>query len=121
GRVMPRLRRTTAGAQAVWIRHAGLVVGLLVITPVLTADLVAAGDKAKLRGISVALDAPAPAETKLRLAVHLVPVLARTQKELPNLTKAVASEHDPALTAAGRQLDHGARATITSACQRPFL
>src|SRR5262249_1371256 len=70
GLVMPRLTRTTTGANAVWIRHAGLVVGLLVITPVLTADLVAAGDKAKLRGISVALDAPAPAETKLRLAVH---------------------------------------------------
>src|SRR5262249_61761407 len=121
GLAMPRLTRTPTGSNAVWIRHAGLVVGLLVIPPVLTADLVAAGDKAKLRGISVALDAPAPAETKLRLAVHLVPVLARTQKELPNFTKAVASEHDPALTAIGRQLDHVVQATITRAFRRSFL
>jgi len=121
GLIMPRLTRTTTGANAVWIRHAGLVVGLLVITPVLTADLIAAGDKAKLRGISVALDAPAPAETKLKLAVHLVPVLGRTQKELPSFTKAVASEHDPALTAIGRQLDHVVQATITRAFRRSFL
>jgi hypothetical protein len=88
---------------------------------VLTADLIAAGDKAKLRGISVALDAPASAQTKLKLAVHLVPVLGRTQKELPNFTKAVASEHDPALTAIGRELDHVVQATITRAFRRSFL
>jgi predicted MFS family arabinose efflux permease len=121
GLIMPRLTRTTTGANAVWIRHAGLVVGLLVITPVLTADLTAAGDKAKLRGISVALDAPAPAETKLKLAVHLVPVLGRTQKELPSFTKAVASEHDPALSAIGRELDNVVQATITRAFRRSFL
>ena len=121
GLVMPRLTRTTSGANAVWIRHAGLVVGLLVITPVLTADLTSAGDKAKLRGISVALAAPAPATTKLRLAVHLAPVLSRTQKELPSFTNAVASEHDPALTSIGRELDHVVQATITRAFRRSFL
>jgi hypothetical protein len=121
GLIMPRLTRTTTGANAVWIRHAGLVVGLLVITPVLTADLTSAGDRAKLRGISVALDAPAPAETKLKLAVHLVPVLSRTQKELPSFTKAVASEQDPALTAIGRELDNVVQATITRAFRRSFL
>src|SRR5207248_5521838 len=49
GLVMPRLTRATTGATAVWIRHAGLVAGLLVITPLLTSDLIAAADKAKLR------------------------------------------------------------------------
>jgi predicted MFS family arabinose efflux permease len=121
GLIMPRLTRTTTGANAVWIRHAGLVAGLLVITPVLTADLTSAGEKAKLRGISVALDAPAPASAKLKLAVHLAPVLSRTQKELPSFTKAVASEHDPALTAIGRELDHVVQASITRAFRRSFL
>jgi hypothetical protein len=121
GLIMPRLTRMTTGANAVWIRHAGLVVGLLVITPVLTADLIAAGDKAKLRGISIALDAPASVNTKLKLAVHLAPVLSRTQKELPSFTKAVASEHDPALTSIGRELDHVVQASITRAFRRSFL
>src|SRR4029077_14854647 len=79
------------------------------------------GEKAKLRGISVALDAPASVNTKLKLAVHLVPVLGRTQKELPSFTKAVASEHDPALTSLGRELDHVVQATITRAFRRSFL
>jgi hypothetical protein len=121
GLVMPRLTRAMTGANAVWIRHAGLVVGLLVITPVLTADLTTAGEKAKLRGISVSLDAPAPAETKLKLAIHLAPVLSQPQRELPSFTEAVASEHDPALTAIGGELDHVVQATITRAFRRSFL
>lgn len=122
GLVMPQLTRSTTGATTVWIRHAGLVAGLLVITPLLTSDLVAAADRAKLRGIAVALDGRAPAETKLRLAVDLAPVLGRTpRKELPDFTKAVAREHDAALTALGRELDHVVQATITRAFRRSFL
>jgi MFS family permease len=122
GLVMPGLTRTTTGATAVWIRHAGLVAGLLVITPLLTADLVSAGEKAELRGIATTLDAPASAQTKLRLAVDLAPVLTRpARKELPNFTKAVAHEHDPALTAIGRRLDHVVKATVTRGFRRSFL
>ena len=122
GLVMPRLTRTTTGATAVWIRHAGLVVGLLVITPVLTDDLLSAGDQAKLRGISVALDAPVPASAKVRLGIALAPVLSRpTRKELPDFTKAVASQHDPVLTEVGRTLDHVVQGTITRAFRNSFL
>jgi hypothetical protein len=122
GLIMPGLTRTTTGATAVWIRHAGLVAGLLVITPLLTADLTSAGEKAELRGIATTLDAPASARTKLRLAVDLAPMLTRpARKELPNFTKAVAHEHDPALTAIGRRLDHVVQATVTRAFRRSFL
>jgi hypothetical protein len=119
---MPRLTQATTGATAVWIRHAGLVAGLVVITPLLTGDLTAAAGNAKLRGISVALDAPASLETKVRLAVDLAPVLSRPpRKELPSFSQAVAGEHDPALTAIGRQLDDVVEATITRAFRRSFL
>jgi hypothetical protein len=122
GLVMPGLTRTTTGATAVWIRHAGLVAGLLVITPLLTADLVSAGEKAELRGIATTLDAPASARTKLRLAVDLAPVLTRpARKELPNFTKAVAHEHDRALTAIGHRLDHVVKATVMRGFRRSFL
>src|SRR5581483_4353943 len=77
GIVMGPLTAAVGGATAVWIRHAGLVAGLLVVTPLLTSDLTRAANKAELRGISTALDAAAPAETKLRLAIDLAPLLAR--------------------------------------------
>lgn len=122
GLVMPRLTQATSGATAVWVRHAGLVVGLLVVTPLLTGDLTSAADKVKLRGISVALDAPASLETKVKLAVDLAPVLSRPpRKELPSFSQAVAKEHDPALTAIGRRLDDVVQATITRAFRSSFL
>jgi MFS family permease len=122
GLVMPGVTRAASGATAVWLRHAGLVAGLLLITPLLTSDLSAAADQAKLRGISVALDARAPAKTKLKLAVDLAPVLTRPpRKELPSFTQAVAREHDQALTAIGRRLDDVVKATITRAFRNSFL
>ena len=122
GLALPALTRTAPGATAVWIRHAGLVVGLIVITPLLTTDLSAAGRNAELRGISTVLDAPVSASAKLRLAVELAPVLARpARKELPDFTKAVAPAHDAALTATGRSLDRVVQATVTRSFRGSFL
>jgi phage-related tail protein len=93
-----------------------------VVTPLLTTDLSAAGRNAELRGISTVLDAPVSAKAKLRLAVELAPVLARpARKELPDFTKAVANEHDPALTAMGHRLDRVVRATVTRGFRGSFL
>jgi hypothetical protein len=93
-----------------------------VITPLLTSDLTAAGQKAELRGISTVLDAPVPAESKVRLAVDLAPVLATpARKELPDFTKALAGEHDRTLTAMGRRLDDVVQAAVTRAFRGSFL
>jgi len=122
GLAMPALTRAAPGATAVWIRHAGLVAGLLVITPLLTTDLSAAGQKAELRGISTVLDAPVGANAKLRLAVQLAPVLARpARKELPDFTKAVEPAHDAVLTAMGSRLDEVVKATVTRGFRGSFL
>jgi hypothetical protein len=122
GLAVPALTRGTPERAAVSIRHLGLVAGLLVVTPLLTADLSAAGRKAELRGIATVLDAPVPVETKVRLAVDLAPVLARpARKELPDFAAAVAGEHDAALTAMGRKLDHVVQATVTRGFRGSFL
>jgi hypothetical protein len=122
GIVMGPLTAAVGGATAVWIRHAGFVAGLLVVTPLLTSDLTRAANKAELRGISTALDAAAPAETKLRLAIDLAPLLARPpRKELPTFTRAVAHEHDAALTTLGRELDRVVQATVTRGFRNSFL
>jgi predicted MFS family arabinose efflux permease len=109
-------------AETIWIRHIGLVVGLLVITPLLAADLSAAGNSAKLRGVSVVLDAPVPVSTKLRLAVTLAPVIAEpAQGGLPDLSKAVSATHDRSLTMVGTELDRVVTASITRGFRRAFL
>ena len=66
---------TAGGATSVALRHAGLVSGLLLLTPLLASNLAAAGNRAEVRGIAVALDAPADISTKLQLAFDLAPLL----------------------------------------------
>lgn len=109
-------------AHTVWIRHAGLVAGILLLTPLLTADLTAAGQDAKLRGISVVLDAPVSLTAKARLALDVAPVLARPPREqLPDFASTLGSRHDPVLTRMGRELDGVVEATITRGFRRSYL
>lgn len=122
-RVLADAGPSTAGAaHTVWIRHAGLVVGILLLTPLLTTDLSSAAQSAKLRGISVVLDAPVSIETKARLAYDVAPVLAQSsRRQLPDFASTLRSQHDPALTRIGRELDQVVEATITRGFRRSYL
>ena len=112
----------SSGAMSLALRHAGLVAGLVVLTPLLTADLIAAGDKAELRGISVLLDAPVPAGDKLRVAIDLAPVLATPTREgLPDFGAALAGEPGGAVAGLGRQLDATVSGTVTRGFRRSFV
>jgi MFS family permease len=109
-------------AHTVWIRHAGLVAGILLLAPLLASDLAAAGESAKLRGISVVLDAPVSIATKASLAFDLAPVLSQpARKQLPDFTTTLRPQHDPALTRMGQQLDQVVEATVTRGFRRSYL
>ena len=111
-----------AGATTVWVRHAGLVGGLLVLTPLLAGDLSSAGERAKLEGIATVLDAPANGSTKLQLAVDLAPVLSRPASQgLPDFTHELEPAHDPARLAIGRRLDEVVHASVTRGFRPSFL
>ena len=122
-RVIADAGPSTAGAaQAVWIRHAGLVAGILLLTPLLAADLSSAEQSAKLRGVSVVLDAPVSLTTKARLALDLAPALSQpARKQLPDFASTLRPRHDPALTQIGQQLDQVVEATITRRFRRSYL
>ena len=122
-RVLSEVGPSTAGAaHAVWIRHAGLVAGILLLTPLLATDLASAGQSAKLRGISVVLDAPVSVTTKARLALDLAPILSQpARKQLPNFTSTLRPRHDPVLTRMGQELDQVVEATITRGFRRSYL
>jgi MFS family permease len=113
---------STAAAHTVWIRHAGLVAGVLLLTPLLTTDLSSAAQNAKLRGISVALNAPASIGTKARLALDVAPTLAQTPRaQLPDFDRILRSQRDPALTRIGHELDQVVEATMTRGFRRSYL
>ncbi len=77
-------------------RHAGVVVGLLLLTPVFTADLEAQQDRTELAGLAALLDAPLGLETKIDLAQRLADRVASADGRLPDLAPAYAGvEGDP--------------------------
>jgi MFS family permease len=127
GLVVPALSRialgggAAAGATTAWARHAGLVVGLLVLTPLLSSDLTAAADRAKLHATAAVLDAPLPAERKLRLAFDLAPVLAHPpRKGLPSFTETLADRPADEARLGGR-LDSIVQASVTRGFRTSFL
>jgi predicted MFS family arabinose efflux permease len=126
GLLVPPLARASlsgdaSGARSLWLRHAGLVIGIVVLTPLLTADLASAGQKAELRGIAAVLDAPIPAGAKLGVAIRLVPVLARpARKELPDFAQALRADPQPAARGLGPQLDAVVRASVAVGFRRSF-
>ena len=127
GLVVPGLSRIalaggpTAGASTAWARHAGLVFGLLMLTPLLSSDLTEAGDRAKLRATSAVLDSQLPASSKLQLAFDLAPVLARPpRKGLPSFSRELSSR-PPAEAALGGRLDSIVQASVTRGFRSSFL
>jgi predicted MFS family arabinose efflux permease len=96
------------GGWTIAARHAGVVAGLLVLTPVFTSDLIEQRDAAEQAGTAALLDAPLPATFKIELAGRLhdqltaergkVPVIGPAFRPLPSdpseRSAAVALEAD---------------------------
>ena len=114
--------QSTSCALVVAIRHAGLVLGLVVLTPLFAADLSSAGNQAELRGVATVLDAPGSGGTKLKLAIDLVPALSHPPSDgVPRFAPLVASRHSAQITAIGHRLDSVVEATISRGFRRSFI
>jgi MFS family permease len=79
------------GGWTIAARHAGVVAGLLVLTPIFTADLVAQRDAAQQAGTAALLDADLPIATKVGLAQRLDDQLSSEDGKVP----AVEPAFDP--------------------------
>jgi hypothetical protein len=66
-------------------RHAGVVAGLLLLTPVFTADLDAQQQPTERAALSELLDAPLPLAVKVRLATALADTVESSDGRLPDL------------------------------------
>jgi MFS family permease len=109
-----------ADGGALLARHAGLVAGLLLLTPILAADLSRSADTASRAATAAVLESPAPARAKAELALRLAPALAHPGPDsLRALTRGARGTGAQAELA--RAIDDGVRAAITRAFRSSFL
>jgi predicted MFS family arabinose efflux permease len=95
-----RIPRALHGGWTIAARHAGVVAGLAILTPIFTADLRHAETPAKEAVASLVLDAPLPASTKLDLAEGLGRQLVAERGRVPDLQPAFMTLQLPATQAA---------------------
>jgi predicted MFS family arabinose efflux permease len=99
-------------------RHAGLVAALLVLTPLLAADLDTAGRNARASAVASALEAPQPISTKISLARRLAPLLTGSPTSLPDLGRKATDASSRSLAAT---VDDAIRASLQRGFRRSFL
>jgi predicted MFS family arabinose efflux permease len=121
-----RIPRALQGGWTIAARHAGVVAGLAILTPIFTADLRHAETPAKEAVASLVLDAPLPASTKLDLANGLGRRLAAERGRVPDLRPAFTTLRLPAAQAATaaaleRNLEDQLKRAATRAFRTAFL
>jgi MFS family permease len=122
--VRDRPDQVVHGGWTLSARHAGVVLGLLLLAPVLTSALDENRDEAIRAGAAVVLDSEIPPLDKLGVAQDVLAVVDRSRDagELPDVERALADRPDDdewgALVGALQdQLDRA----VTSAFSGPFL
>lgn len=115
-----RIPRALHGGWTIGARHAGVVVGLVILTPIFTADLRRAEAPAKEAIASLVLDAPLPASTKLDLADGLARQLTAERGRVPDLTPAFQAERPASQAAAVAALQRDVEDQVTRAATRAF-
>ena len=114
-------------AWTVAARHAGIVVGLLALTPIFTADLERVRAPAERAGLAHVLDAPLSLPSKIAVARRLDAAIAATEgQQLPDLVAAfrgldVDAAERVALAALRDDLDEELDRGATQAFSRSFL
>jgi MFS family permease len=123
-----RLRRPRVehAGWALGARHLGVVLGLVILTPVFTADLRDAQIPAQEAITSLVLDAPLTPQDKIAVAQALGDQLSAQQGRIPDLHPAfadleVAPSEQPAVDRLERDLDEQLERAATRAFRDSFL
>ncbi|MGO4255024.1 MFS transporter [Marmoricola sp. RAF53] len=121
-----RLPRPRHAGWTIGARHLGVVLGLLILTPVFTADLEDAQVPAQEAITALVLDAPLSPQAKISVAQLLGDDLSAQQGKVPDLHGAFARlDLDPSEQAAGavleRDLNHQVERAATHAFRDSFL
>jgi hypothetical protein len=116
-----RLPRAVHGGWTISARHAGVVLGLAILTPVFTADLRDAQLPAQEAITALVLDAPLQTTDKIALARSLGDQLSREHDRVPDLHPAFAGlQLAPDERAAAEQLERDLNDQIERAATQAF-
>ena len=116
-----RLPRVTHAGWTIGARHAGVVVGLAILTPVFTADLLDAQVPAQEAITSLVLDAPLQPQDKIAVARALGDELTAQRGRVPDLHAAFATlDLDPAERPAATRLESDLDQQVERAATRAF-
>jgi hypothetical protein len=116
-----RFPRVLHGGWTIGARHAGVVLGLAILTPVFSADLRDAQRPAQEAITALVLDAPLRAQDKIALAQGLGDQLVEERGRVPDLHPAFAALELPtAEQPAARQLEQELDSQLERAASRAF-
>jgi MFS family permease len=116
-----RLPRVEHAGWTIGARHIGVVVGLAILTPVFTADLLDAQVPAQEAITALVLDAPLEPQDKIAVAKALGSELTDQQGRIPDLHHAFATlELDPKERPAAAQLERDLDEQLERAATRAF-
>jgi MFS family permease len=112
-----------SGGSVVAAKHAGLVLGLVVIAPLLAGSLTDGAQQAVVTGTGVLLDARMPVQEKLQLALSVRDTFAEAPRgAVPDLAAAVdTADRGAGTTAVVEEVDHRLSAVLTRAFRPAFL
>jgi MFS family permease len=123
--------RALAGREAVVVqggwtiaaRHAGVVLGLVLLTPVFTAGLERNEDDALAAGTSAVLDSRIDPLDKLGVARDVLVAVdeAKDEARIPAVADVLGRRDDPAFAALAADLQDQLDRAVTNACSRAFL
>lgn len=117
-----RAAHVVHGGWTIAARHAGVVAGLAVLTPVFTAALDRNEEDALRAGAAAVLDSEVPPAQKLPLAQDVLSIVRQAQGELPDVSVAFEDyPDDDAFRGLERRLTGELERAVTAAFSRPFL
>jgi len=116
-----RVPQAVQGGWTIASRHAGVCIGLLLLTPVFTSDLKAERVKAEQAGTALLLDAQIAPGLKVDLASAVAKQLNGAEARLPDLRPAFAAQKpDPKDRAELDALESGLRDQVLRAATHSF-
>jgi MFS family permease len=118
-----RSAQAVHGGWTLAARHAGVVLGLVLLTPIFTADLDRSEEDALAAGTSAVLDSRIPPLEKVGVARDILVAVDEADREarIPDVEEVIGRPDDPAYADLGAELQDQLDRAATNACSRSFL
>ena len=118
-----RSAQAVQGGWTIAARHAGVVLGLLVLTPLFTTDLDRNEDNALAAGTAAVLDSRVPPLDKIGVARDILVAVdeAKDEARIPDIRDIVGEHDDPAYEDLAASLQDQLDRAVTNSFSRAFL